>query len=70
MVRGDFSPEGRVRQTLKDVHLMLDQAAAAGQTLSTLQIHADVLEACVKAGEAELDNSAIIKEVRRRAVNT
>jgi 3-hydroxyisobutyrate dehydrogenase len=70
MVRGDFSPEGRVRQTLKDVHLMLDQAAAAGQTLSTLQIHADVLEACVKAGEAELDNCAIIKEVRRRAVNT
>jgi 3-hydroxyisobutyrate dehydrogenase-like beta-hydroxyacid dehydrogenase len=70
MVRGDFSPEGRVRQTLKDVHLMLDQAAAAGQTLSTLQIHAGVLEACVKAGEAELDNSAIIKEVRRRGVNT
>lgn len=69
MVRGDFSPEGRVRQTLKDVHLMLEQAAAVGQTLSTLQIHADVLEACVKAGEAELDNSAIIKEVRRRGVN-
>ncbi len=26
MVRGDFSPEGRVKQTLKDAHLMLDQA--------------------------------------------
>jgi len=66
MVRGDFSPEGRVKQTLKDAHLMLDQAKAVGQTLSVLQVHADVLEACVKAGEAELDNSAIIKEVRRR----
>ena len=32
MVRGDFSPEGRVKQTLKDCHLMLDQAAAVGQT--------------------------------------
>ena len=66
MVRGDFSPEGRVKQTLKDAHLMLDQAKAVGQTLSVLQVHADVLEACAKAGEAELDNSAIIKEVRRR----
>jgi 3-hydroxyisobutyrate dehydrogenase-like beta-hydroxyacid dehydrogenase len=66
MVRGDFSPEGRVKQTLKDAHLILNQAKAVGQTLSALQVHADVLEACVKAGEAELDNSAIINEVRRR----
>lgn len=66
MVRGDFSPEGRVKQTLKDCHLMLDQASALGQKLAMLELHADVLEACVRAGEAELDNSAIIKEVRRR----
>ena len=66
MVRGDFTPEGRVKQTLKDVHLMLDQAAAVGQKLSMLEVHADVLEACARAGEAELDNSAVIKEVRRR----
>jgi len=66
MVRGDFSPEGRVKQTLKDAHLMLDQANAVGQKLSMLEVHADVLEACARAGEADLDNSAIIKEVRRR----
>jgi 3-hydroxyisobutyrate dehydrogenase-like beta-hydroxyacid dehydrogenase len=66
MVRGDFSPEGRVKQTLKDVHLMLDQAASAGQRLSMLEVHADVLEACVRAGESDLDNSAVIREVRRR----
>jgi 3-hydroxyisobutyrate dehydrogenase-like beta-hydroxyacid dehydrogenase len=66
MVRGDFAPEGRVKQTLKDAHMMLDQGAAAGQPLKSLEVHAQVLEACVKAGEAELDNSAIIKEVRRR----
>jgi len=68
MLRGDFSPEGRVKQTLKDCHLMLDQAASVGQKLAMLEVHADVLEACVRAGEAELDNSAIIKEVRRRGV--
>jgi 3-hydroxyisobutyrate dehydrogenase-like beta-hydroxyacid dehydrogenase len=70
MVRGDFSPEGRVKQTLKDVRLMLDQAATAGQKLSMLGVHADVLEACVRAGEADLDNSAVIKEVRRRRAKT
>jgi len=58
--------EGRAKQTLKDCHIMLDQAAALGQKLSLLEVHADVLEACVRAGEGELDNSVIIKEVRRR----
>ena len=66
MVRGDFTPEGRVRQTLKDVQLMLDQAAQAGQKLPLLKIHADVLEACVRHGDAECDNSIVIEEIRRR----
>ena len=66
MVRRDYAPEGRVRQTLKDVHLMLDQAATAGQKLAMLELHADVLEACVRAGEGDRDNSIIIEEVRRR----
>jgi putative dehydrogenase len=66
MVRGDFSPEGRIKQTLKDAQLMLDQAAAVGQKLSALEVHADVLGACMRAGEADFDNSAIVNEVRRR----
>jgi 3-hydroxyisobutyrate dehydrogenase-like beta-hydroxyacid dehydrogenase len=68
MVRSDFTPEGRAKQTLKDCRLMLDQAAAIGQKLSMLELHAEVLEACVQAGEADMDNSVIIKEVRRRGV--
>jgi 3-hydroxyisobutyrate dehydrogenase-like beta-hydroxyacid dehydrogenase len=66
MVRGDFSPEGRVRQTLKDVHIMLEQARARGQRLPLLEIHEDMLSACVRHGEADLDNSRVIEEVRRR----
>jgi len=66
MIGGDFAPEGRVRQTLKDTHLMLDQARKAGQALPLLQIHADVLEACIRHGEAERDNSVVIEEIRRR----
>ena len=68
MVRGDFSPEGRVKQSLKDTYLMLGQAAALGQPLPGLQLHSDLLAACAQAGEAELDNSAIINAVRRRGV--
>jgi 3-hydroxyisobutyrate dehydrogenase-like beta-hydroxyacid dehydrogenase len=66
MVRGEFSPEGRVRQTLKDAKLMLEQAAQIGQKLPLLEIHADVLEACVRHGDADRDNSIVIEEIRRR----
>jgi 3-hydroxyisobutyrate dehydrogenase-like beta-hydroxyacid dehydrogenase len=66
MVGGDFAPEGRVTQHLKDVHLMLEQAGRIGQKLAALEVHADVLEACVRAGEGDLDNCAIIQEIKRR----
>jgi putative dehydrogenase len=66
MVSGDFKPEGRVRQTLKDVHLMLDQANTLGQKLPLLEINAEVLQACVDHGESELDNGVVIEEIRRR----
>jgi 3-hydroxyisobutyrate dehydrogenase-like beta-hydroxyacid dehydrogenase len=66
MIARDFRPEGRARQTLKDVHLMLDQARKVGQPLPLLSVNADVLEACVRHGEADLDNSVIVEEIRRR----
>jgi 3-hydroxyisobutyrate dehydrogenase-like beta-hydroxyacid dehydrogenase len=68
MISGDFAPEGRVRQTLKDTQLMLDQARKAGQQLPLLQIHADVLQACVRHGDSERDNSIVIEEIRRRVL--
>ena len=66
MVAGNFVPEGRVRQTLKDTHLMLDQARKAGQRLPLLEVHAEVLQACLRHGEGEQDNSIVIEEIRRR----
>lgn len=66
MVSGDFAPEGYVRQHLKDVHLMLDQARQAGQKLPLLEVHAQALEACIRHGEGDADNSIIIEEIRRR----
>ena len=68
MVDRDFAPEGRVRQTLKDTRLMLDQARKVGQELPLLAVHADVLEACLRHGEGEQDNSIVIEEIRRRYI--
>jgi 3-hydroxyisobutyrate dehydrogenase-like beta-hydroxyacid dehydrogenase len=66
MISGDFAPQGYVRQHLKDVHLMLNQAQRVGQKLPLLEIHADALEACMRHGEGDKDNSVIIEEIRRR----
>jgi 3-hydroxyisobutyrate dehydrogenase-like beta-hydroxyacid dehydrogenase len=69
MVEADFSPEGRARQSLKDFRLMLDQAARVGQKLSLAEVNADVLAACLRQGEGELDNSVVIAEIRRRTAS-
>lgn len=66
MISGDFAPEGRARQHLKDVELMLELARKVGQKLPLLEIHADVLEACLRHGEGDQDNSVVVEEIRRR----
>jgi 3-hydroxyisobutyrate dehydrogenase-like beta-hydroxyacid dehydrogenase len=68
MLNGEFAPEGRIRQTLKDVHLMLDQAEQRGQDLPMLKVHCDLLESCVRAGEGDNDNSGVIREINRRRI--
>jgi len=66
MVAGDFTAEGRVRQTLKDAKLMLDQANKRGQQLPLLKVHAELLEACLRHGDGDADNAIVIEEIRRR----
>lgn len=65
MVRGDFAPQSRIRQHLKDVRLMLDTAAVDGQQLPLSSVHAALLQAAVDAGDGELDNAALIRQIRR-----
>ena len=49
---------------------MLQQAEQHGQVLPLLSVHCDLLDACVRAGEGDHDNSAVIREIeRRRASN-
>lgn len=66
MLARDFSPHGKIAQSLKDVHLMLEQAQRLGQELPLARVNAEVMEACVRQGEGEWDNCAVIEEIRRR----
>ena len=66
MIEREFKAEGFVHQSLKDFKLMQEQAGKHGQKLPALELNASLLEACVRAGEAEFDNSAVIEEIRRR----
>jgi len=66
MLGGDFAPEARLRQHLKDVELMLAQAAACGQELPLTSAHRALLARAVAAGDGELDNAAVIRQLRRQ----
>lgn len=66
MVAGEFEPpQSRIRQHLKDVELMLAAAEAAGQRLPLSAVHAALLRAAVDAGDGDLDNAAIVRQLRR-----
>jgi 3-hydroxyisobutyrate dehydrogenase-like beta-hydroxyacid dehydrogenase len=66
MIAGNFTPQGYITQSLKDFSLMLEQARRLGQRLPLGETYASLMEGCLAAGEGALDNSAVIKEIRRR----
>ena len=61
MVGGDFEPEARLAQHLKDVRLILKAGLEKGARLPLSETHQRVLEQAGKAGLGALDNSAIIQ---------
>jgi 3-hydroxyisobutyrate dehydrogenase-like beta-hydroxyacid dehydrogenase len=61
MIRGDFAPEARLSQHLKDVRLIVDTGRQAGLPMPLSAAHRTMLEEAESAGYGELDNSAIIK---------
>ena len=64
MLEGNFEPEGKLAQHLKDVELMLDVGHAAGAPLLATALHRQLLIAGVAAGLSERDNSSIIAVLR------
>jgi 3-hydroxyisobutyrate dehydrogenase-like beta-hydroxyacid dehydrogenase len=66
MIAADFTPHGKVNQSMKDFSLMLEQAKRLGQRLPLGETYAGLMQGCIDHGEAELDNGAVIREIRRR----
>jgi 3-hydroxyisobutyrate dehydrogenase-like beta-hydroxyacid dehydrogenase len=70
MARREFrNPQSRVDQSLKDFKLVLAQAHAAGQELPFATLYAQMMEDCVRRGEGEWDNAAILEAIRRRGTS-
>jgi len=61
MIEGNFSPDARLSQHLKDVRLIVETGQQAGLPMPLSAAHRAVLEEAENAGFGDLDNSAIIK---------
>ncbi|NBY71166.1 MAG: NAD(P)-dependent oxidoreductase [Betaproteobacteria bacterium] len=70
MVNAQFAPQSRIRQHLKDVQLMLDIAQVHQQNLPLSQTHAALMRDAVAAGDGELDNAAIVQQIRRSKLHS
>ena len=70
MIARDFSPHGKVSQSLKDFKMIVAEAHARGQPLPLAEVYAVLMAGCVAAGDGEADNCSIIEELRRRTLPT
>lgn len=61
MLAGDFAPEARLAQHLKDVRLVLAQGGRAGARLPLSTTHESLLAELVAAGFGDQDNSSVIR---------
>jgi 2-hydroxy-3-oxopropionate reductase len=61
MVRGDFSPQARLSQHLKDVRLILQMGQDYAARLPFSRLHREILQELEDLGFGSLDNSAIMK---------
>ena len=61
MIEGDFEPQARLSQHLKDVRLIIEAAADLDVVLPLSQSHQGLLEAVEAAGFGDDDNSAVIR---------
>jgi 3-hydroxyisobutyrate dehydrogenase-like beta-hydroxyacid dehydrogenase len=61
MLAGDFAPQARLSQHLKDVRLMLAAAERTGTPLPLSEVHRRLLERAEAAGFGDADNSAVLR---------
>lgn len=70
MLRGDFKPQARLSQHLKDVRLMIAAAKKSGAGLPLSETHRKILVRAETAGLGQLDNSALIQVIASRLPST
>jgi 3-hydroxyisobutyrate dehydrogenase-like beta-hydroxyacid dehydrogenase len=66
MLNGDFTAQARLRQHHKDVSIILKYSEKLSQELPLSKVHLDVLKKAIEAGDGDLDNSVVIREIERR----
>ena len=64
MIRGDFSPEGHVRTTLKDARLALEQGQRHGAPMLVTTLWTQLQQAAYQQGLADMDSTAFIEVLR------
>lgn len=67
MLDADFAPQARLRQHRKDVALILKHAKTTHQSLPLSEKHIKLLDSAIAAGDGDLDNCAVIRELRRQS---
>lgn len=70
MVQGEFTPQARLSQHIKDVRLILEEASRGGASLPISSVHLDLLEQAEAAGLGDLDNSAIIRVIEEPSLRS
>ena len=66
MLRGDFSAQSRIAQTLKDAELMLSEARRLGQQLPLMELNAVLLAEAIAQGGGERDSAAVVEAICAR----
>lgn len=61
MIAGDFAPQAKLSQHLKDVLLILEAGGKVGAKLPLSTIHAQMLAALLERGLGDCDNSAVLR---------
>lgn len=68
MISGDHEkPFSRIRQSHKDSHLIVEHGLGRGAPMDLVSVVRDALAEGESAGLADLDNSAVVEVIRRRA---
>jgi len=67
MLDGAFAPGFRIALHQKDLRLALESAGSVGAALPATRLAQDLFDGCSANGEAQLDHSAMFREMRRRS---